>query len=96
MDISLREELVGLLNKHSAENGSDTPDFILADYLMNCLDAFDKAVTAREKWYGRAPVTVDPPATSPWMCDQCHHPVPTQDSPCPVHGAPGPAGWCPF
>ena len=53
MDINLREELVGLLNKHSAENGSDTPDFMLADYLMNCLDAFDKAVTAREKWYGR-------------------------------------------
>lgn len=48
-----REELEALINKHSMENGSNTPDFMLADYLMECLSAFDRVVNAREKWYGR-------------------------------------------
>lgn len=50
---SFREDLETLINRHSKENGSDTPDFILADYLIFCLNAFDQAVSAREKWYGR-------------------------------------------
>jgi len=50
---ALRQRIEKLLNAHSAENGSDTPDFILAEYLVDCLEAFDKAVLAREKWYGR-------------------------------------------
>jgi hypothetical protein len=48
----LRDEIEIVLNKHSAENGSSTPDFILAQYLMDCLQAFDGAVTARMAWYG--------------------------------------------
>ncbi len=50
---NFRKELEHLINRHSKENGSDTPDFMLAEYLTDCLIAFDKAVTAREKWYGR-------------------------------------------
>ena len=42
------------INHTSAENGSDTPDFILAEFLTDCLVAFDKTVVARENWYGRA------------------------------------------
>ncbi len=49
--VALRDELTALLNKHSVENGSDTPDFILADYMLNCLTAFDEAVKARTQWY---------------------------------------------
>lgn len=52
-----RTELAGVLNKYSLENGSDTPDFILARYLQNCLNAFDIAVTDREGWYGRTKST---------------------------------------
>lgn len=48
-----RDELSGLLNRYSRENHSDTPDFLLAQYLERCLDAFDEAVIARESWYGR-------------------------------------------
>ena len=44
-------ELESLINRHSMENGSDTPDFILADYLMACLAAFDAGVTRRREWY---------------------------------------------
>lgn len=48
-----RKELEELINQHSMENGSDTPDFILAQYLTDCLETFDKATKAREAWYGR-------------------------------------------
>ena len=57
-----RKELEGLLNCHSMENGCNTPDFILAEYLTNCLRAFDAAVERREQWYGRSECPVaDPP-----------------------------------
>ena len=49
----LREDIQTTLNRHSAENVSNTPDFILAMYLENCLAAFDEAVQQRESWYGR-------------------------------------------
>jgi len=48
-----RDELSGLLNRHSLENGSNTPDFILAQYLVACLATFDTATQQRETWYGR-------------------------------------------
>lgn len=48
-----RKAIETALNYSSKENGSDTPDFILAEYLSDCLAAFDKAVREREKWYGR-------------------------------------------
>lgn len=47
-----RKELEHLINRQSMENGSNTPDFILAEYLSACLEAFDTAVASREKWYG--------------------------------------------
>lgn len=47
------KELEHLLNRHSMENASDTPDFVLAEYLAGCLKVFNKAVQARELWYGR-------------------------------------------
>lgn len=50
--------IAGCINVASAENGSDTPDFIIAEYLVDCLEALDAAVRKREKWYGRAPQKV--------------------------------------
>ena len=49
---SFRKELESLINIHSMENGSDTPDFILAEFLSGCLRTFDAAVTRRAEWYG--------------------------------------------
>lgn len=60
---SFRRRLEQLINEFSEENGSDTPDFILANYLIDCLDAFDNAVNHREVWYGRGEEVVDAPAT---------------------------------
>ncbi len=44
-------ELSAVLNRHSAENGSNTPDFILAGFLAECLNAWDRAMAARSRWY---------------------------------------------
>lgn len=51
--MSLESEISEAINRASAENGSDTPDFILAQYLIACLLAFNQAVSAREWWHGR-------------------------------------------
>ena len=48
-----RKELEELINRYSLENGSNTPDFMIADYLIKCLEVFDKTVQDREHWYGR-------------------------------------------
>lgn len=47
-----KEELTVLINKYSLENKSNTPDYILADYLMSCLNQFNKATNDRSKFYG--------------------------------------------
>jgi hypothetical protein len=64
-----QESLRSLLNKTSQENGSNTPDFILARYLLGCLDNFNAAVSSREAWYGRSgfkeQIPLEPPKTLP-------------------------------
>jgi hypothetical protein len=44
-------ELSQLLNRHSAENASNTPDFILAEFLLTCLNAWNTGWQAKEKHY---------------------------------------------
>lgn len=48
---TLTEKLAHLLNYHSMEQFSDTPDFILAEYMMDCFRAWNKGIEAREKWH---------------------------------------------
>lgn len=48
-----RVNLTSLLNTYSCENGSDTPDFVLAGYILRCLNNFDLTTIEREKWNGR-------------------------------------------
>lgn len=50
---TFQEALENLINQYSMENGSDTPDYILAKYMNNCLENFNDIVTERETWYGR-------------------------------------------
>ena len=47
----LEKEISDLLNRHSRENRSDTPDFILAKYLMGCLKNFEATFKRRDNWY---------------------------------------------
>ncbi|TAK89327.1 MAG: hypothetical protein EPO06_11720 [Burkholderiaceae bacterium] len=44
---TLRQELTALLNRHSVEQFSDTPDHVLAQYLIASLRAYESAVQAR-------------------------------------------------
>jgi hypothetical protein len=41
-------ELTTLLNRYSKENGSNTPDYVLANFLQNSMAAFDLALNQRE------------------------------------------------
>lgn len=47
MDETFEEQLRQLINRECLENKSDTPDWILATYLVACLDAFNKGVNRR-------------------------------------------------
>jgi hypothetical protein len=58
-----QKELASLVNRYSLENGSDTPDYILADYLMGCLDTFNDALHRRENWHGRGVCLPKEPTT---------------------------------
>lgn len=44
----LLDKLRDLLNMHSRENCSNTPDFVLAEFMISCLDAFELAVNRRD------------------------------------------------
>ncbi len=48
---NFRKDLEQAINFHNKESGSDTPDFILAEYLIDCLESFDKATKSRAEWY---------------------------------------------
>jgi len=45
------KELTHLINRNCQENGCNTPDFILAEYMRACLDNFNKTTKARDRWY---------------------------------------------
>jgi hypothetical protein len=49
---SIAREIAAVINRNSLENGSDTPDFLLAEYLIGCLEVYNSTLRAREKWYG--------------------------------------------
>lgn len=46
------QELRALLNKHSIDNDCNTPDFILAEYLVQKLAAYSRAVKKNAEWHG--------------------------------------------
>ena len=50
--MELQEKLAAILNAESRENESNTPDFILAEYMLSCLEAYEKATKRRDDWYG--------------------------------------------
>ncbi|MDR7487186.1 MAG: hypothetical protein QN187_17910 [Armatimonadota bacterium] len=68
---TFRRRLAGVLNEFSAENGSNTPDHVLASYLLDCLDAFDRACHARAAWYGHQHEFDGRPGHN---CDNCGKP----------------------
>ena len=49
---AFQAELAAVINKYSREGRSNTPDFILAGYLVNCLEAYEAAMDRRNEWFG--------------------------------------------
>ena len=64
----IRSEIEGLLNCYSRENASNTPDFILAAYMIACLEAFEKTSVQREAWFGKY-LSIE--GTSPELAEGC-------------------------
>lgn len=49
--MTFEQELAALINRYSLEQESDTPDFLLAEYLKLSLSTFKLIVKARDKFY---------------------------------------------
>ena len=49
--MALQDDLTKLINKRSRESDSDTPDYILGEYLLRCLEAFEMASNQRDNFY---------------------------------------------
>lgn len=45
------DDLARVINKHSVENDSNTPDFILAAFAANAIVAYGNAIKERKRWY---------------------------------------------
>lgn len=51
----LADDLAKVINLHSRENASNSPDFVLGEFLSATLSAFEEATRDRDKWYGISP-----------------------------------------
>jgi hypothetical protein len=43
-------ELAAVLNRYSMDAACNTPDFVLAEYLVDCIASYRKAKEANDKW----------------------------------------------
>jgi hypothetical protein len=50
---SFLSKITTLINQYSREGLSNTPDFILAEYLEKCLENYESCVAKRDKWLER-------------------------------------------
>jgi hypothetical protein len=55
VDLKFFNELMQLLNRYSKESDSNTPDMLLTEYLIDCLNAYAKITNGRDKWFGFKP-----------------------------------------
>jgi hypothetical protein len=55
MDKDLARDLAEVVNRHSRENLSNTPDFLLAEFMLAALEAAELFTAKRDRWYGIAP-----------------------------------------
>lgn len=52
-DVALADQIRRALNLASRENASNTPDHLLAAYLLAALEAAETLIRDREQWHGR-------------------------------------------
>ena len=49
----LVKEIAAVLNRHSVENRSNTPDFMLAEFMLGVLNVYENTLRNREQWRSR-------------------------------------------
>lgn len=49
-EIGFQKELEELIKKHSMEVDSNTPDYILAEYLTNCLINYNNIIQSKNEY----------------------------------------------
>ncbi len=67
-----RSDLSALLNRYSKENRSDTPDWILRDFLCDSLRAFDRATRKRSGFCGGKNSMTTPTNEERWVSAKTH------------------------
>lgn len=67
------KELRFLINKHSLENGSNSPDWILADYLEGCLLNFNRTLQQRDGFYGEHQLGSETKKVEISHCGNCRY-----------------------
>jgi hypothetical protein len=60
-----KSELTNLINRWSIDNEAATPDFILADYIVEQIEAYTKAMVHREQWFVGSPISRLPNCIKP-------------------------------
>lgn len=60
-ELTFEKNLEHLINFYSRESGSNTPDFILSEFLVRVLNAYDETTLVRDMWY----IDSEPPSRGP-------------------------------
>lgn len=47
------KELSVLLNRYGKDSDTNTPDYILAEYLKSCIESFERAIDLRDAWHNK-------------------------------------------
>ncbi len=50
-----KQELIRIINIFGIEKHSDTPDFLIADYLFDCMISYGIATRKRDDWHQFTP-----------------------------------------
>jgi len=48
---TFERELTVLMNQHGIDTETNTPDYILAEYLTACLTHYSEVTKKRDKWF---------------------------------------------
>jgi predicted Zn-ribbon and HTH transcriptional regulator len=71
---NLEKDIEHAINRYSAESDSNTPDFILAKFMMECLAAFNSATQQRDKRRSNIAAAPGPKCSDGYACmmpDDC-------------------------
>lgn len=72
INLDFLKELTQLINRYSMERDSNTPDYILAEYLYQCLDSYNFAVNSRKNFFNNP--TEEPVVTHTLVCSGKYEP----------------------